>query len=244
MRALALGLLLIWPGVAVAACRLALALGLDVSGSVDAREYRLQVDGLAGALLRRDVQAAFLAFPEATVRLTVYEWAGLGSQRTLLPWTEIAGAGDLARAAAAISGAPRVAHEPPTALGQAMLSGARRLAEQPLCWKRTLDISGDGKSNTGPRPRDLDGDPRLAGITVNALAIGSDPLRYDDRRQPEIGELWAYFRTEVIRGPDAFVEVALGFDDFEEAMARKLLKELRSLAVSDAAPAPGRLATR
>ena len=34
------------------ACRLALALGLDVSGSVDASEYRLQLNGLSTALLR------------------------------------------------------------------------------------------------------------------------------------------------------------------------------------------------
>lgn len=37
------------PHAAQANCRLALALGLDVSGSVDSREYRLQLDGLANA---------------------------------------------------------------------------------------------------------------------------------------------------------------------------------------------------
>ena len=51
IRALVLavaGWLLADPGTA--ACRQALALGLDVSGSVDACEYRLQIDGLAQAL--------------------------------------------------------------------------------------------------------------------------------------------------------------------------------------------------
>ena len=32
-------------------CRLALVLGLDVSASVDAAEYRLQVEGLAASLI-------------------------------------------------------------------------------------------------------------------------------------------------------------------------------------------------
>ncbi|MDJ0824705.1 MAG: DUF1194 domain-containing protein [Rhodobacter sp.] len=233
-RAAVFALVLAASGAAEAACRQALAIGLDVSGSVDGREYRLQLDGLAGALLVPDVQAAFLAFPDTPVRLYVYEWAGLGSTRALVPWTEITDAAVLRGVAATLAGTPRVATEPPTAIGQAMLAGARQLARQPDCWKHTLDLSGDGKSNTGPRPRDLGGEPLLEGITVNALVIGADPMSHGDERQVQIPELWAYFKVEVIRGPDAFVEVALGFEDFQDAMARKLLRELQTLAVSDA----------
>ncbi len=232
IRALLALTLALWAGAADASCRQALALGLDVSGSVDAQEYRLQIDGLAAALLRPEVQRAFLALPDAPVRLHVYEWAGLASQRTLIPWTEITSAADLQTIAATLTATPRVEHQPPTALGQALLSGARRLSEQPECWKRTLDLSGDGKSNTGPRPRDVKDDPRLAGITVNGLVIGSDQRPRGDHRQTEIPELWSYYKVEVIRGPQAFVEVALGFEDFEAAMARKLLRELQTLAVS------------
>ena len=46
----------------------------------------------------------------------------------------------------------------------------------------------------------------------------------------------AYFESEVIHGPDAFVEAAIGFEDFENAMARKLLKELETLAVGQLFP--------
>ena len=113
-----------------------------------------------------------------------------------------------------------------------MLSGGRRLGEQPDCWRRTLDLTGDGTSNTGPRPRDVKESPLLSGMTINALVIGGDDKGQIDRRQGEIADLWAYFSLEVIRGPYAFVEVALGFEDFEDAMARKLLKELRPIAIS------------
>ena len=41
-----------------------------------------------------------------------------------------------------------------------------------------------------------------------------------------MGELVTYFRERVIQGADAFVEVALGFDDYADAMKRKLLREL------------------
>ena len=65
---LMLGLLGLGAGPADAACRLALALGLDVSGSVDAAEYRLQLDGVAAALTDEDVQAALFAMPGAQKR--------------------------------------------------------------------------------------------------------------------------------------------------------------------------------
>ena len=41
-----------------------------------------------------------------------------------------------------------------------------------------------------------------------------------------IAALSAYYHAYVIQGADAFVEVALGFDDYARAMKRKLLKEL------------------
>lgn len=226
MRGALLAAALLWPAGAEAACRLALALGLDVSGSVDAREYRLQLDGLAAALLRPEVQAAFLALPDAPVRLYAFEWAGTGSQRQILPWTEVTDAAVLAEIAARLQATPRVPQDPATAVGQAMLAGAAALAAQPGCWKRTLDLSGDGQNTVGPRPRELRRDPRLGDTTINALVIGV-PRRPDTA----IAGLEDWFRIEVIRGRDAFVEIAESFEDFEDAMARKLLKELRTLAI-------------
>ena len=58
----------LWASAGVAECRQALALGLDVSGSVDAREYRLQLDGVAGAL---DDPAVRAAVQRATFELLI-----------------------------------------------------------------------------------------------------------------------------------------------------------------------------
>ncbi len=237
MIRLALGVLLGLTGAASGQtqCRQALALGLDVSGSVDSIEYRLQLDGLAGALQRSEVQDAFLAFPGTPVRLYVFEWSGAASQFVLAPWTEVNSAADLDRIADALRATARRPAETPTAIGQAMLHGSRALARQPGCWRRTLDLSGDGKSNVGLRPRDLKDDPRLEGLTINGLVIGAMGETVGDRRQAEIGDIWAYYTVEVIRGPEAFVEVAVGFADFENAMARKLLKELQTMVVGGVA---------
>jgi hypothetical protein len=72
-------------------------------------------------------------------------------------------------------------------------------------------------------------------ITINGLVIGADAPDIGDVRQVEIGELSAYFRAYVIHGPDAFVETAIGFQDYQNAMTRKLLRELDGLVFSQAA---------
>lgn len=217
---------------AVAQCRQALALGLDVSGSVDAREYRLQLDGLAAALTDPRVARALLALPAAPVRLAVFEWSGPEYQRLLLGWTEVADRATLARIAARLAATARRPAPPGTGLGAAMRHGADLLADQPGCWRRTLDISGDGRHNQGPHPRAVKSTLLRRGITLNALAIGADAPRGGDRRQADIGALSSYFRAWVILGTGAFVETALGFDDYSAAMARKLLRELELPALS------------
>ena len=219
-------------GTAAADCRQALALGLDVSGSVDAREYRLQLGGLAQALEDAEVRDKLLAMPSAPVRLLVYEWSGPADQAVIVPWTEIDSAARLDDLIARLRATERRDASPGTALGVAMHQGARHLARQGDCWKRTLDISGDGTSNLGPRPRDVKDGLAAQGITVNALVIGIDGPSLGDVRQSDIGELTSYFRAEVIIGPDAFVQTALGFGDYARAMREKLIRELEGLVVS------------
>lgn len=218
--------------VASAACRQALALGLDVSGSVDGQEYRLQIEGLARALTDPDIRAALLANPAAPVDLAVFEWSGATFQRVLSPWTTLRNAQDVARFAESLRATKRGASPPETAIGSALRFGAKMLGERDYCWKRTLDISGDGKHNSGPHPRAVRDELLARGVTVNALVIGVGTARIADRRHVELAELTAYFRAYVIAGPDAFIETALGFKDYETAMKRKLLRELQSVSVA------------
>nr|WP_214650000.1 DUF1194 domain-containing protein [Palleronia pontilimi] len=217
-----------------AACRQALALGLDISGSVDTTEYRLQLDGLAAALQRPRVVAALLDDPETPVDLAIFEWSDPGQVRLTQRWASVVSRNVIDDIAARLRDATRPAFGPSTGLGAAMAFGAGLLAQRAGCWQRTLDISGDGPRNTGPRPRDVRAGGTLDGITVNALAIGADAPSSGDARQVEIAELSSYFRAEVIHGPDAFVETALGFDDYADAMERKLLRELRVVVLGAA----------
>ena len=226
--ALAAGLL---AGPAAAECRQALALGLDVSGSVNREEYALQVGGLAAALESPEVSDVLLGAPELPVHLVVFEWSGPGSPRLIVPWTVVDGPEALGRVTGGLRATARVPSDPSTAIGEAMLYGAALLRERSGCPRLTLDLSGDGPANAVPRPARAREMAELAGITVNALAIGVDAPVHGDIRQAEIAALSAYFEAEVIHGPGAFVETALGFADFEEAMRRKLLRELEGLSV-------------
>jgi hypothetical protein len=207
---------------AEAACRLALSLGLDVSSSVDAREYALQTDGLAAALTAPEVVAAFLAVPEQPVMLQIFEWSGWSQQQVRQDWVVISGPGDLEAVAAGLRGQGRSYDQFPTAIGLALIFGGRMLAQRGDCDRRTLDISGDGTNNDGLSPEMARREFPLEGITVNGLVIGSTRVT-----------LGRYFEQFVIQGPGAFVEAAVDYTDFERAMKRKLLRELGVMEVSD-----------
>ena len=219
-----------------ALCRQALSIGLDISGSVDMQEYRLQLDGLADALQDRDVRDAFLAVPDANVRLLVYEWGGRVGQTILVPWTDIFSQQDLAKTAATLRAVRRRPGRLPTALGDAILFGANTLSSQDDCWRRTLDLTGDGRSNAGPTPSMVSADSALDGVTINALVIGTEALPNVQRFVKILKELGLYFQSEVIRGPGAFVQPTADYAGFQEAMTQKLLKELQTRAVGAITP--------
>ena len=216
----------------VQACRQALVVGLDVSGSVDSREYQLQRNGLAAALMAPAVQDLIIGAGSAPMEIAVFEWSGPAHQVLIQSWVAIDGVGTLARVAQNLRTQPRVSGSPTTAIGSAMFYGAALLDQRQSCWKRTIDISGDGPANTGPRPQDVTGLP--TDIVVNALVIGAADQSNRDERAADIKELSSYFSAYVIRGSGAFVEVALGFEDYAAAMERKLLRELQALALSAA----------
>ncbi len=209
----------LWAAPAGAACQLALALGLDVSSSIDEREYVLQRDGLAAALLSEPVQA--LLFSDAgEVAIAVYEWSGLQNQHLILDWTLLGGPGALQSAAETIHAARRQRNDLPTAIGAAIGYSASLFRRAPDCLRQTLDISGDGFHNHGfDAQQAYDAFP-LDPVTVNGLVIvGHFP------------ELVNHYLTKVIKGPGAFVEVTPNFDRYEEAMQRKLLREIGMLVI-------------
>ncbi|KPQ17321.1 MAG: Protein of unknown function (DUF1194) [Rhodobacteraceae bacterium HLUCCO18] len=202
-------------------CRLALVLGLDVSASVDAAEYRLQVEGLAASLIHPSVVEAALS-GNGPVALSIYEWSGRFQQDVLIDWTLIHSEADLTTIAERVLRATRSHEDFPTAIGYALGFAATHLERAPPCLFRTVDISGDGQNNDGFPPSAAYEHFPFDGVTVNGLAIGGASRGIED-----------YYLAEVIHGPGAFVEYARNHDDFEEVMRRKLERELRVVILGD-----------
>ena len=210
-------------------CRLALVLALDVSSSVDEVEYDLQRVGLAAALNAPEVRHALLNGGTKAVALSAYEWSGRDKQKVLLDWTLLQEEADIDRAVDALAGSQRSESEFPTAMGYSLGYAARMLSRAPDCDRHVIDVSGDGVNNEGFGPRIAYRHFPLAGVTVNGLVI----LGHDD-------EVLGFYRNEVIRGRNAFVEIADGFKDFRNAMTRKLYREINDIMLGGTIPPPPR----
>lgn len=224
MRLLALLLLAAPP--AGAECRLALALAMDVSRSIDATDFVIQTEGLAAALEDAAVRQAILG-RQGSVALSVYQWSGVTHQELIQDWVLVEGPTDLDRVIWAVRGAQRPELRRLTALGEALRYGVELIDRAPPCARRVLDMAGDGQGNEGVSVTTVRARMDMAGLTVNGLAIG----------EHEQG-LVAYFQSYVISGPGAFVETAPRQVDFPRAIRRKLLRELEEPQIG-ALMAPG-----
>jgi hypothetical protein len=205
---------------------LELVLAVDISGSIDEDEARLQRQGYIAALTDPEVLKAIRSGIEGRIAITYFEWSGPETRRLLLDWTVIE---DEASAKAA---ATKLASFPIRSAMSTSISGAIEFA-MPMYGRtydgtrRVLDISGDGPNNAGtlvtiPREAAL-----ARGITINGLPIINE--RPSRAGFPVFRDLDLYFQHCVIGGPGAFLIVAEGFDSFAEAIRKKMIIEIADL---------------
>ncbi|WP_339113615.1 DUF1194 domain-containing protein [Thioclava sp. GXIMD2076] len=208
---LALGLL---PLQAQARCDLALVLALDISASIDSREYTLQKDGMALALANPEVIQAIE--DRGGIWLYGFEWSGTYQIYETLPWVFVDSPDTIIGAAERMRAMPRPVSNYPTALGYALGEAVIALNRAPEnCYRKIIDVAGDGINNAGFPPQSAYAAADMSGITVNALVI-----------EGELPSPIPYFEAQVLHGPAAFVEVAQSYQDYQEAMTRKLLREI------------------
>lgn len=199
-----------------------LVLAVDISASMTLDELRIQRDGYAAALTDRQVVRAITSGAYGKVAITYFEWAGVTSQKIVMPWTVVANKADAERVADRISALP--AWQPRrTSISGALDFGAGLLAQSPFKGiKRVIDVSGDGANNEGPPVAPTRDTVTAQRITINGLPVmsGDAPRPYD------VPDLDRYFAECVIGGPGAFVVPVNGWEQFPEAIRRKLLLEL------------------
>ena len=193
------------------ACDLALVLAVDVSGSVNSDEYRIQMDGLAAALRDGIVSEALV---QARAQVSLVQWTGSSRQETTIPWQQIETFEDVEVLAIRVETAPRPWRNYSTAIGESLAHSMQIFSQVPDCRSRVIDVSGDGVSNEGIEPANLRASLFEAGITVNALVIETDDF-----------DLTSYFWENVIAGSAAFVVTANGFNEYPPKIRRKLARE-------------------
>ncbi|MGH1368489.1 MAG: DUF1194 domain-containing protein [Maritimibacter sp.] len=196
------------------ACAMALALGLDVSASVSATEYHQQQLGLAAALT--DTQVVDAVRDIGGLWIAAFEWSGEKHQYSQLKWSFVDDVFGLEAVAGTLRDTPRLAKDFPTSVGHALDYAMRLFEELPEpCARAVIDISSDGEINEGIAPAQIYDAHDMGHVTVNALVITKD--------KPEVA---AYYTQEVIYGAGAFVEIALTYQEYADAMSRKLLREI------------------
>jgi hypothetical protein len=222
----------------------ALILAVDVSDSVDANRYRLQMEGIARALEDPGVISSISNGPRGGILLSLVSWADRAE--IAMPWELIQTAEDAARAAAMIRALPQRSGEY-TCLSRmlAMVKESMAGSVPAVATRVVLDVSGDGIDNCKEpidtrRERDELVD---MGVTINGLPIivkgENDVVGSGAYRAPGfelkgllIGPgthqttLEEWYTQNVIGGPAGFLLKANGFEDFGRAFRQKFVSEI------------------
>jgi hypothetical protein len=201
----------------------ALALGVDISYSMNADEQRLQRLGYVEALTSKLVLDGIKAGPNGRIAVTYYEWASDFDRRTIVPWTIIDGPESATAFVDRLQAIePRRASR--TSISGGIDYGVQLQEESPYrAIRKVIDISGDGPNNNG-RPVTAARDEAVAkGIVINGLPI---LLARGFNAYFDIDYLDDYYADCVIGGRGAFMLAISSREQFAEATRQKLLKEI------------------
>jgi hypothetical protein len=195
-----------------------LALMVDASGSVNQKRFELQRRGYADAFRNRQVLNAIRGGANGSIVVIMVQWTGPQMQALAVPWTLIKDEASANAFADAIEAAPRQLFGGGTSISGAIDHAMLLLPAAPYRGlKRVIDISGDGSNNRGRDVREARDEAVRAGVIINGLPIVS--LEYD---------LDKYFFNNVIGGPGAFIVPADSYENFSQAIVRKLILEIAS----------------
>jgi hypothetical protein len=219
---------------------LELALGADVSGSVDEEEADLQRGGYIAAFRHPSIIDAIRNGPYGRIAVAYYEWAGFDHMRVIADWTLIKDRQTaLAFADALTRNPPQTARR--TAISAALEFGSTWFDKNDYTGRRrVVDISGDGPNNWGEPVTAARARAIARGVIINGLPIMNDRPSLFGRAPMKNLDL--YYRNCVIGGPGAFLITARNFKDFPRAIMRKLILEIADLRPPTASPLLRRVA--
>lgn len=194
---------------------LALVLAIDCSFSVDAREFAVQMRGLGHAFMSEAVKKAIAQGARQRIAVTAVQWSDDRNQKIVLPWTIVTGGADADVLGKVLMNTQRQLSEGGTSLSTALTYSAALFATAPSAERRVIDVSTDGRNNSGPPVPGVRDHVVAQGITINGLTILN-----------EWPTLNTYFEANVAGGPGHFVIPANDYDAYGEAILRKLVREI------------------
>ena len=207
---------------------LELVLAVDASGSVDQREFQLQLGGIAQGFRDLEVQRAIASGQLGRIAVALMIWSDARSKKAVSKWQLIdSSAAAEAFAQLALSQVTRrksFLGKGGTGIGAAIGRGIQMIRRNGFeGTRKVIDVSGDGHETPlqfGEAMALPEAHRRAAKrrIWINGLAILSDDPN-----------LTGYYARKVIAGPGSFVITAQDYDDFARAMKLKLLREIRVL---------------
>jgi hypothetical protein len=196
-----------------------LLLALDSSASMNAKEFELQIGGLAAAFRDPAVLEAIRNLEPLGVAIGVTQWGGRGESRIVVPFTHVRSAREAKAFGYKVGLGNRSFYAASTSITQAIDDGVALLDANGFDGqRRVIDISGDGPDNSGGDLEAVRQMAQAARITINGLAI-----------EAEEQNLTQYYKDNVITGADSFVVTAKDFEDYARAIREKLIRELRPL---------------
>lgn len=194
---------------------LALVLAIDCSFSVDSYEFAVQMQGLGRALMTDAVKKAIAQGARQRIAIAAVQWSDDRNQKIILPWTIISGPADADVLGTVLMNSQRELSEGGTSLSTALTFSAALFAAAPSAERQVIDISTDGRNNSGPAVPPVRDRVVAQGITINGLTILNEWPTLD-----------TYFESNVAGGQGHFVIPANDYDAYGEAILRKLLREI------------------
>lgn len=183
-------------------------------------EYYLQLEGYAAAFRHPDLLKAIQSGPQKAIAVMLFEWSSEGEHEVDFEWRRIDDAASLERFASELETAPRLVIGGETAIGDAIDFAMGQFNSAGLgTGRRVIDVSGDGANNRGRPAAAARDDAVFQGVTINGLAVLHEEPHLD-----------VFYRDHVIGGPGAFVIAAHDYQDFADAILKKLVHEIQNVA--------------
>ncbi len=203
---------------------LELVLAVDVSGSVDEEEGKLQRMGYVNAFRSPSVLQAIQSGRYKRIAVTYMEWAGFDFQQSVVGWRQVHDKASAEEFASLLSEKP-VGVGPYTSISGAIEFALPMFGDNGFTSeRRVIDISGDGPNNSGDYVTTAREKAIRAGVTINGLPIMNNrPSPWGRMPMPNLD---LYYRKCVIGGRRSFLVVANDFRSFGRAIRRKLILEI------------------